>query len=247
MPYTFLSPLAVGLALALLLALCWRRMPRSLRTLLVSLELLSLASTTPVCANALVRLIESRVAENEHCVAPMPSTIVVLGAGFDRAPNTTDDIAALHSDNYRRALAGIALWRRTPDATLVFSGGGRYTTSESAILAFLAEQIGVPNHSIRREEHSLSTWENAIEAHSLLPALPTRIALVTSDLHLPRALFAFRAHGFEPCAVGSGSRLLAQEGVAYYLPQSAALRNTEAALHELEGDALYRWRARTAH
>src|SRR5260221_6751137 len=116
MPYTLLSPLCIGLAIALLLIVGWRRLSRGLRALLVLIEVILLASTTPICANALVRLVESRVRSEELCAAPPPTAIVVLGAGFDRAPEGASDIAALHGDKFRPAIAGIALWRRTPDA-----------------------------------------------------------------------------------------------------------------------------------
>ena len=126
---------------------------------------------------------------------------------------------------------------------LVLAGGGPYRVSESAVLRELVLQLGVPAASIRTESRSQTTWENAEQVRALQPALPARIRLVSSAVHLPRALVAFRAAGFEPCAIASDRRYLPPGGIGYYLPQSSALRKAEFALHELVGEAVYRWRA----
>jgi uncharacterized SAM-binding protein YcdF (DUF218 family) len=204
---------------------------------------LLIVSMCPFGANLLVRQIESRVPAPDACAGPAPATIVVLAAGFEREPAGTDDFNSLESDSIRRALAGIELWRRTPDATLVFAGGGPFATNESAALQHMAEVLGVPADSIRREGLSQTTWENAQQLRLLTPPLPERIWLVSSAIHLPRALVAFRAAGFQPCAYASDRRYVPPGGVGYYLPQSSALIKTEAAIHEMLGEVLYRWRA----
>jgi len=237
-----LSPLGLGLLLALLLVLVWRRSPRVVRVLGLVFGLLLLFSLAPIGANALVYLIESRVPAAADCAAPLPDTIVVLSAGLQREPRDADDVTALRSESVTRALAGILLWRQSPGATLAFAGGGPFATKESAILQRFAETLGVPTSSMRREEQSQTTWESAQGLRALAPALSKRIWLVSSALHLPRALVAFRAHGFDACGYPSERRYLPPGGVGYYVPQSSALLKTEEALHELLGEAWYRWR-----
>lgn len=248
MPYhapmqALFSPLGFGLLVAFAATLLWRRMPRPLRWSTAAVELLVLVSMTPLGANALVWQIESRVPPSEACEVSAPLTIVVLSAGVDRAPVGADDLAALASGSIHRAMTGIALWKRMPQATLVFAGGGPFSVSESAVLRRFAEQLGVPTASIRIEDRSQTTWENAERLRALEPALPRRIRLVSSALHLPRALTAFRANGFEPCPYVSERRYLPPGGIGYFLPQTSALYKTEAALHELFGAIYYRWRA----
>jgi len=242
----FLSPLAFGLLLALGMLVGWRRFPRALRWIAGIAMCLLIVSMCPVGANLLVRQIESRVPASDACTPPAPSTIVVLAAGFEREPGDAGDFNSLESDSVRRGLAGIELWRRSPGATLVFAGGGPFATSESAALQRMAELLGVPSDSMRREDRSQTTWENAQQLRLLSPALPERIWLVSSAIHLPRALIAFRTAGFEPCVYASDRRYVPPGGVGYYLPQSSALIKTESALHELIGEVLYRWRAREA-
>ena len=238
-----LSPLGAGLLLALALLLTWRRLTRAARWLGTFVVLLLLVSVTPLGANALVALIEARVPSPDACSAPAPGTIVVLSAGLQREPDGDDDFAALRADSVQRALAGVALWQRTPDATLVFAGGGPFATRESVVLQRFAQQLGVPAQAIRREDRSQTTWENAQQLRALEPPLASRIWLVSSALHLPRALLAFRAQGFDACAYASARVYIAPGGIGYYVPQSSALIKTEAAIHELLGEALYRWRA----
>jgi len=205
-------------------------------------EIMLIMAMAPFGANALVWLVESRVPATNACAA-LPSPIVVLAAGFEREPADSHDIAALEADSIRRALGAAELWRRTPGATLVLAGGGPYAISESAVLQDLMQQLGVPAQTIRSESSSHTTWENAEQLRALQPALPTQIRLVSSALHLPRALVAFRAAGFQPCAIASDRRYLAASGLGYYLPQSSALRKAEFPIHELVGEAVYRWRA----
>jgi uncharacterized SAM-binding protein YcdF (DUF218 family) len=234
-----LSPLTWLLLIGVSLALIWRRLPRTLRVAGIVLEALALIMMSPLGANALVNMIESRVPPVTACQAPAPSTIVVLSGGAARTPRAVDDYAALNVGSIRRLLAAIGLWRRTPGARLVISGGG-WHVPEAAVLASLAEQMGVPAGSITEETRSNTTWENARDVAALSPALPKRIWLVSSALHLPRALGAFRAWGFQPCAWPSDS-LYEPPNLrpGYLLPQSSSLDKADAAFHELVGNLVY--------
>jgi len=239
-----LSPLAWSVAIALLLALLWRRLPRALCLLGLAIETALVIAMTPFGANGLVRIIESRLPA-KTCQAPAPSTIVVLAGGFSRPPDSPRDFGAANLHSLHRLFAGVALWRRMPQAQLVISGGGSYTVAESTVLAELARRLGVPAQAIRTETHSHSTWQNAHELAALSPRLPKRIWLVSSALHLPRALFAFRQAGFAPCAWPSVSLYVPPNGsFGYYIPQSSSLTKVEAALHELVGGWEYAWRVR---
>jgi uncharacterized SAM-binding protein YcdF (DUF218 family) len=234
-----LSPLGLGIVLAFVMLVVWRRMPRWLRTVMVVLEAMALVACCPVGANALVWLIESRVPHTETCAEPVPATVVVLSGGLEGPPRNADDFASLDPDSVQRMLSAVALWKRMPAATFVIAGGGPFAVKESDVLARLAEQLGVPAASIVREVHSLTTWENAQELHKLQPPLPDRIWLVSSAIHLPRAVKSFRAAGFDPCIHVSDRDYLSLQGIGYFLPQSSALRKSEMAIHELLGQALY--------
>jgi len=241
-----LSPLIWAFAGALFLALRWHRVPPIVRLIVVCAECALILLLCPIGANMLVRQIESRVPASEACATSTAGAIVVLSGGLDREPVDEADVGALDADSVRRAVAGIAVWQRNPDATLVFAGGGPYAVHESALLQELAKRLGVPAAKIAAEGRSQTTWENAEQVRALTPPLPDRIVLVSSAIHLPRALVAFRAAGFEPCPYVSDRRYLPPGGIGYFIPQSSALVKSEAAIHELVGEANYRWRARRA-
>lgn len=240
------SPLPYAVALLILLVLCWHGLPRGVRYSGLAIEVLLVLLMTPLVASALVRVIEARVPPVDACGAPQPTTIVVLSAGVARPPDAPDDYAALRLMSLRRLFAGVDLWRKIPGARLVISGGGRWRIPEAVPMANLAERMGVPAAAIEIEDRSRSTWENARYVAALSPPVPKRIWLVSSDVHLPRALGAFRAWGFEPCAWPSGlrnSRLRFGPGI--FVPQGWSVTTATLALHELLGEAEYavlKWR-----
>lgn len=237
-----LSPLGLGLLSTVVVVVAWARLPRALRCLGIGVAATCFVLLTPLGANALVGAIESRVPASASCSAA-PHTILVLAGGFDAEPEDAADSEALTGVSLHRLLAGIALWKRTPGAQLVLAGGGPYSIRETDVLVPLAEQLGVPATAIRRERDSRTTWENAEYLHALAPPLPARVWLVSSAMHLPRALVAFDAFGFAPCPYASDREYTAFDGLGYFLPQSSALRKSETAIHELLGELLYRWRA----
>lgn len=235
-----LSPLTYAALLALILVLSWRRLPRLFRVAGATVEIALLLSIAPIGANLLVWSVESRAPSPQSCSAPMPGTVVVLSGGTERRPRSADDYTALSATSLRRLFAGIALWRSIPDARLVIAGGGR-GVPESVLLAGLAKRMGVPPTMIETEKRSHTTWENALYTADLSPPVPKRIWLVSSALHLPRALGAFRAWGFEPCAWPAGTlHTPFSPRLGYFVPQSSSLDKADAAIHELIGGIVYR-------
>lgn len=234
------SPLLYAIVLLLLLLACWRRLPRAARRAGVAIEVLLVALMTPLGAWALTRVVLTQLPPAGSCNAPVPATIVVLSAGAERPPDGADDYAALHQLTLQRLFAGVALWHETPDARLVISGGGYRRIPDAIPMAHLAEQLGVPAAAIEIEDRARTTWDNARYVAALAPPVPKRIWLVTSALHMPRALGAFRAWGFQPCARPSGlqdARL--HFGPHVFVPQGPSVLATTLALHELFGEAEY--------
>jgi len=235
-----LSPLTW--LLAGLAGVLWLRRRSLARRLAAALALAGLTAMTPLGANALVGLVESRAPDASGCAAPEPSAIVVLGAGLDHAPRDADDVGALSATSVRRLLAGVDLYRRHPQARVYLAGASLFDTPESALYERLAVRLGVPAEAITLERASTTTWENARNLKALPLPPPPRIWLVTSALHAARADFAFRAAGFEPCTVVSDRSYLPPGDLAYFLPRTSALRKADAAIHEIVGYLAYRWR-----
>lgn len=250
LPDFMFSPLTFAWVVTLLVTTLWRRIPRWCRWTGVALVVLAWLAMAPVGANLLVLGIESRVPSITACEKPLPATIVVLSGGTDRRPRSADDFSALSASSLHRLFAGIKLWQRTPGARLVIAGGS-WGVPESVLLANLAERMGVPRGAIETEQRSHTTWENALNVATLSPAVPRRIWLVSSALHLPRAVGAFRAWGFEPCAWPSESLYVPfSVSVGYFMPQRSSLAKVDLAIHELLGGLAYRvleWKKEARH
>jgi len=247
-----ISPLCFGLLLGVALWAARRRLPRVLWRLGLALELPCLLLATPFGANALVSVQERRVPRQPCADAAAP--IVLLAGGLHRQPFGSDDVGALNAASLQRTIAAAALAEDDPQARLVISGGvwrddaapplSADRVSESALMRALAQRLGVPSQAIRIETTSRTTWENAAHMRALEPELPARIRLVTSALHMPRALVAFEAFGFEPCAAAADFRSTSRLQATDFLPGGAAIALSTAVLHEWVGELRYRLRAR---
>lgn len=241
--YMMFSPLTWGLLLAAMLGLVWNRLGRTLRILALGFGALVLLLCTPLGANALVRYAEARTPAPARCgpgaAHAVPPPLVLLAGGFEREPTATDDYAALSAESWRRLRSAVDLWRGNPYGVLVIAGGGPFPVKESAMLARLAQDWGVPRASVRIETRSTTTWESAM---ALREVLPSQVRLISSALHLPRALIAFRAAGINACAESGDSLYQAPEGWGYLVPQTSAIEKAEAAVYEIVGTLDYRIR-----
>jgi uncharacterized SAM-binding protein YcdF (DUF218 family) len=238
------SPLTWALLLLVLLASGWHVLPGAVRWVGVAVEALLIALMTPLGAAGLVHLTTARVPPVQSCPAPVPTTIVVLGGGFDYPPRTSDDYGSLSTPALQRVFAGVALWQNIPGARLVIAGGGGGRIREAVPMANLAMRMGVPETAVEIEDRSRNTWQNARNVAALSPPVSKRIWLVSSPMHLPRALEAFRAWGFKPCAWPSNAVKDSPDlWSAAWLPQGGSIRQTAIAFHELIGSLEYRFLA----
>lgn len=239
------SPLGGGLLLALLLWLGRHRLPRRWLRVGLAVEVLCLLGSTPLGANALLALQERRALPAVACGAPTPRTFVLLSGGMRRPPRDADDVGALNDASTERTLDAAALVLSEPGAQLVISGGTRPgdVVAESTLMAALARRLGVPAAAIRSEGDSRTTWQNAMHVRALVPAVDDRIWLVTSAVHMPRSLIAFRAAGFTPCAHPGDFRAAPLREFTDVFPSGGAIAASAAVLHEWVGEIAYRWRA----
>jgi uncharacterized SAM-binding protein YcdF (DUF218 family) len=124
--------------------------------------------------------------------------IVVLGC---RVPQEAEGALRRRADTAARA------FHDTGAECVIASGGRRWQgVPEASALRDLLVARGVPAARVVRELWSLSTIENACYTTELLRAASLhRIALVTCDWHMHRALACFVACGVEPAPFASES------------------------------------------
>ncbi len=116
---------------------------------------------------------------------------------------------------------------------------------EGPFTARLLEEWGVSPDHITTESVSRSTYENAREAARIVEERGLgRVLLVTSALHMTRALATFRTIGIDaiPAATDHDNERHKRGSLQTFLPRSGALDGTTLAIHEYIGRIVYRWR-----
>ena len=105
-----------------------------------------------------------------------------------------DGIIALGGENGERTAALAELSQRFPKARLVYSGTGIFAAEK--LFKIFALLGGDPSR-ITMEIRSQSTFENGIYSSELIkPSPDERWLLVTTAMHMPRAVGSFRHVGF---------------------------------------------------
>jgi uncharacterized SAM-binding protein YcdF (DUF218 family) len=185
--------------------------------------------------------------------APTPPArvdgIVVLGGSVDPL------LSLAHGQVALTAAAGritetVALARRYPTARIVISGGdGRLNPgvlSEAGATRDLLVQLGVAAQRIEIESVSRNTYENASLSYVAAQPKPGETwLLVTSAMHMPRAVGCFRRAGWTilpyPVDYRTSTRMAMMPGVL--LADNLVLVNVAA--KEWLGLVAYRWLDRT--
>ena len=167
------------------------------RKLLLSggVVLLWVASATPV-SDWLCEAVEARNPPAAIADLPEADAILVLGGGVGgaMAPRVIPQLATGAS----RTWYGARLWKAGKAPEIVAVGGARHGVPESAAIAEFLVDLGVDPAAILQESQSRSTVENALFVKPLLATHQIhRALLVTSALHMPRALAIFRAAGID--------------------------------------------------
>lgn len=245
--WLILSPLT-WLLVAVLAACLLLRLGKRRRLALQACAVVATASVvamTPLVANVLLGNLENAAAGASDCGTPMPTTAVVLAGGLSGKASGPDDLVVLGLASRRRLDRAVAWWHEGSGRHLIMSGGSWFGdgSPDARLMQRYARRLGVPASAILVEDRSLTTWASAQELAAMRPALPKRIALVTSAAHMKRAVYAMQQAGFDACPVVADRRQVPLEFPGLLLPQRSALEKTEDALHELVGMAYYRWRA----
>jgi uncharacterized SAM-binding protein YcdF (DUF218 family) len=188
--------LGIGIAGMLLLLTRFRR--AGVRMMVVSLLLLLVIGITPI-GMALISALENRFPPGKDGGPPIAG-IIVLGGPINTRMSAARGLLSI-SGEVERLLEGANLAKRHPSARLVFTGGNPSLFGadppEAVYAVQLFEQLGVPRDRIVLEEKSRNTAENAEFTRRLVDPKPgERWLLVTSAMHMPRSVGAFRQAGF---------------------------------------------------
>jgi uncharacterized SAM-binding protein YcdF (DUF218 family) len=208
---------------------------------LVAVLIWSYCCTTPAVANALIGWIESRYPPPAGVVGSSASLIVVLSSGAVFSDGTAYG-AKLDASAWERTYTGVKLWKQI-GGTLLFVGGptpdGKFSAAE--LMAAVAHDLGVPTTAVLMETKSTNTHENLLLARDLIESHGNRTWLVTSALHMRRAMAVARRLGLRMRLYPCDYRAV-RLGWHAWLPNIGAPAMFADALHEIIGLSYYRIR-----
>ena len=235
-----LSPLGTALCLAVLaLLLAWRRHGRSGMTLGAIALVWLWAWSTPLLSLWLRDTVEREFAQIPMAALPQARAMVVLGGGIEPPSGSSTDVDLQSAAD--RVWYAARLFHAGKAPLLLLSGGSdpeRQAYSEARAMAIFLHDLGVPPQALLLEETSRTTRDNAAFSAALLKARGIdRILLVTSALHMPRALALFQAQGLHvvPAPTDFEGNRAPPAGALAWLPDALYLDGSGRAMKEIVG------------
>ena len=162
--------------------------------------------------------------------------IVVLGGGsiFDpKLPVST----YLSEASLTRVSEAIRIHNRLPKTRLIFSGRSYFEGIRpvAEVMAQVALELGIQPGEIVIEAEAAETKDHPIYVKKLVGM--DQFILVTSAVHMPRAMALFRKHGMYPIPAPTNYKAIQKEGFNFtgLFPSANPLAKSAQAIHEYLG------------
>jgi uncharacterized SAM-binding protein YcdF (DUF218 family) len=195
---------------------------------------------TPAMAMRLRDTLERHYPQREASSYTNADAIVILGGGA-LSPSSSEQEA---DDAYSLATRigfGLQLFRDARADMVLVSGSDQAQRMARGLL-----WQGVPAGALQAECASTNTHENAVFSAAMLKrAKRTRILLVTSGFHMPRAVAAFAGQGLQVIPAPAYDPVYPGWQAHPWRPRRSALRLTGRCLREFAGLWWYRLRGWT--
>lgn len=248
----FVYPLGLA-CLLLIAALIFQRRAR-LRNILIVLAVMILwIGSNRWVASALIRSLEWQYLPLANI--PPADAIVVLGGGTD-APEYPRPSVELNGAG-DRVLYAARLYKEGKAPHILLSGGyitwmGSKATTPAQDMAEILGVMGIPQEALWLQGASQNTHEDALYSSQMLKEKGIRrVILVTSAIHMPRAVPLFQHEGIEVIPAPTDysitqaewqdlTRGSLAEQLINLMPNSSYLRSTSTALKEYLGMFVYR-------
>ena len=204
-------------------------------------------ASAPIFANWVTSKLELVYPPIPVAELPTADVAIILGGivGQPVPPRVEPDLG----DPVDRIVEAWRLFRAGKVRSILVVGGnlpwGAATEPEAVLIKQFLLELGVPESAIAIETSSRNTYENAHNAAAILAANDWRsILLVTSGMHMPRAVATFARSRIKvvpvPTDLHSHSQIAAS--VLDFLPDAQALAETSLAMKEVIGLLYYRLR-----
>jgi uncharacterized SAM-binding protein YcdF (DUF218 family) len=244
----------IFILIAVAIALSWLGWRRAAYTLVaIALALLIGIGCGPV-TGWLLKDLQAGYAADVQVQPARLTTIVLLGNGTEQVGSAQIHSVEIGVLAYSRVVKALQLYlackRVNPTCLILISGGDpqHHGASEASVYGEKLKELGVAAGDVVLEERSLNTFQNAQYTAALLKnRTADQLLLVTSGIHLRRALLYFAHFGLRPQPV----RADFVSAMASPLPLSYNFLAADLALHEYEGVIRYHvyqfmgWNARS--
>jgi uncharacterized SAM-binding protein YcdF (DUF218 family) len=189
--------------------------------------------STRAMGDLMMRPLERVYEPKTVAASPNADAIVVLNGDIVRGVTAP---GVQWGESATRYFAGFDLARAGKAKLIVFSAGAY---SQGAILGRTAILQGIEPERVV-VTHRVLTTEDEARAISEIPHIHS-VLLVTSAFHMPRAVLLFRARGLDISPFPTDERALERIRTPFKLiPSSSHLENSETAMREYYGLAVYR-------
>jgi uncharacterized SAM-binding protein YcdF (DUF218 family) len=233
----------IGLLGLILLIFNRRRVATTLMA--TSVALVALFGFGPL-GDALMLPLSERFPPWQEGGGAAPTGIIILGGSMNTEITEARGMPELNAAAERLTIVA-DLARRFPQARIVFSGGNANfiygsDMTESDVAQMLFDSFGIPRSRVTLEDRSRTTAENANLTRDLIKPQPgERWLLVTSAVHMPRSVGAFRRAGFAVEAFPVDYRTRGWiDAVTPFGIVGEGLARTDTAIHEWVGLIAYR-------
>lgn len=219
----------------------WRKKPKQAWGWLFMGVLLGWVFSTPAMGRVLSTTIISNVKAPRHIVPENVDAIIVLTGGMQYVGNAGWLPSA---ESYQRAMVAYDIQARVNSRVPIIISGGKTAgvqyPSEAQVVSDLINRHKAQITPTMLEENSLNTYENAQEVARIVRDRGAEtVFLVTSELHMLRALAAFRARGLDPMPIPVFTINRGKLGFSDFMPTMAGAKENHAAMYELLGLARY--------
>lgn len=243
------------LILLLILFTVFARMSRRARSVLAALTIVVYLCSASFFSQWLTVALENRYASSysQPFIAEETRSAMVVLSSSHRVgvPTGYDGLVSdeLEKTTLIRLHKGYLLYREQP-MPIIVTGGVLWSSNEKPVAQTMAQTLlllGVPEKDIVIEDRAMTTDQNAAYSLALLDPSVTTLFIVTSAVHLPRAMLAFeteakkRALPLRITPIPTDFFFEKRETIWLdFLPSSGAFTATMSAVHEWLGLLFYK-------
>lgn len=235
-----INPIPILIILILLgCLLLFLKRPKSGRIVFIIAGVWFLTISTPPLPRFLVSSLENRYDQLPDSVfksMSSPCNIIILGGGHSDdnslSPNNQLSLIALS-----RLVEGIRIQKMIPGSNLILSGFDKKSKQSEAFVYYrTALSLGIDSCNMKLQSLPSNTQMEA-EEYARNFGKETKLILVTSAIHMPRAVMHFKNAGLNPTPAPANF-IFKKESDTYplnWFPSSGNILMMEAAVHERAG------------